>query len=114
MKLRYLNIILLGAVSLCLIFFQSCSSRDEFIGTYVSTGGDKADAAEIIIELNDDGKGVWKKRDETVFFGWEVHHKALRLHLKLGGVIIGEINRNSIEISLPGNENILFQKAKTQ
>jgi len=112
MKLRTSNVILLGAVSLILILFQSCGTRGGFAGTYVSAGGGTSIGPEITIELNNDGKGVWKKLDEKVFFSWEVKHKELRLHLKLGGVIIGKIKHSTIEISLPGSENLRFEKVE--
>jgi hypothetical protein len=110
MTSKYLKFIVLGAAGLCLIFFHACTSKDGFAGIYATAGGDKSGSTEIIMELNEDGKGSWKKLNETVFFGWEDDHKELRLHLKLGGVIIGKIDRDTIKISLPGDDNMLFKK----
>jgi len=49
-----------------------------------------------------------------VFFSWEVKHKELRLHLKLGGVVIGKIKHDFVDISLPGSAPLRFEKAEHQ
>jgi len=110
MTSRYLKIIVLGVAGLCIIFIHACTSKDGFAGIYTAVGGEKTSPAEITMELNEDGKGSWKKLDEKVFFSWEVDHRELRLHLKLGGVIIGKIDRDTIKISLPCDNNMRFKK----
>ena len=54
---------------------------------------------------------VTSKQWQMVVNGsWEIDQQELRLHLKLGGVIKGKIERDTIKISLPCDDNMRFKK----
>jgi hypothetical protein len=96
---------------LVLVIAFSCGSKVSHEGTYVAGGGDASADAVIVLELKENGKGCWKKEDEEVPFSWKVHRGGqLRLHLKLGGIVLGKIADGTIEIVLPGTEKLIFRK----
>jgi len=97
-----LLILVLGMVA-------SCAVTNSHEGVYVTGNGDTGSA--MIIELRENGKGAWKKEDEEVPFNWKIHGRdELRLHLKLGGVVLGTISDQTIEITLPGTDKLVFTK----
>lgn len=94
-----------------LIVALSCGPKDSYEGVYVSHADDVSQESIMTIQLKENGKGSWKKEGEEVPFSWKVHKGGeLRLHLKLGGVILGEIADGTIEIVLPGTEKLTFKK----
>jgi hypothetical protein len=100
---RLLSVVLI----LVLVIAFSCRSKVSNEGTYVNASADST----IVLELKENGKGCWKKEDEEVPFSWKVHRGGeLRLHLKLGGIVLGEIADGTIEIVLPGTEKLIFRK----
>ena len=111
MKLYPSNRWLSAVLILVVMVAFSCRSKVNYEGTYV-TGGEGASAdSTIVLELKENGKGCWKKEDEEVPFSWKVHRGGeLRLHLKLGGIVLGEIADDTIEIVLPGTEKLIFRK----
>lgn len=102
----------LSAVLIFLVLAAfSCRPKVSHEGTYVSGSGGASADATIVLTLKEHGKGCWKKEDEEVPFSWKVHRGGeLRLHLKLGGVVLGKIADNTIEIVLPGTEKLIFRK----
>jgi hypothetical protein len=98
----------LSAVLIFLVLAAfSCRPKISHEGTYVGASADTT----IVLELKENGKGCWKRQDEEVPFSWKVHKDGeLRLHLKLGGVVLGEIADDTIEIVLPGSEKLIFKK----
>jgi hypothetical protein len=99
------------------MFLLSCESRDRFIGTYKAAGQESIFQREIIIELRENGDGLWKVgTDETkgtfgeVHFVWHIKRGDLRVHTRAGGVIIGKIDRDTIRITLPGSKVLTFRK----
>jgi len=104
------HVIALG--SLFLIFLVSCGPREKHEATFVCKKCEASGKSDIYLELKENGHGVWKNVDEEVSFRWEVDDNELRLHLKLGGVIIGKMKRRKIEISLPGTGPLTFKKVR--
>lgn len=105
---------LLWPVLLCLVlsFTLGCESREQLIGTYVSEAKDAPKLGETALELKDNGAGVWRVGDEEVSFSWYVKGGQLRVNTKNGGVIVGEIEKDAIRISLPGSKMMVFKRAK--
>jgi hypothetical protein len=92
-----------------LVIIVSCAVTNSHEGVYVA--GDDDSGNSMIIELRENGKGIWKKEDEEVPFNWKIHGRnELRLHLKLGGVVLGTITDRTIEITLPGTDKLNFTK----
>ena len=63
------------------------------------------------LELKSDGKGTWKMDYDDVSFTWEDRGTEIWLHLKVGGVIPGNVGMDgSLSISLPDTGNIRFKR----
>jgi len=62
--------------------------------------------------LKENGEGVWRVEDEEESFSWYVKGDEIRLNTKLGGVIVGEIQDDTLKITLPGGNKMSFKKAK--
>jgi hypothetical protein len=88
----------------------SCGSKEEFTGTYKAAGGDSPKQAEMEIELKTNGAGIWRVSDEEVPFAWYIKGEELRVNTKGGGVIVGTIEKDTIHISLPGSNKMIYFK----
>lgn len=106
-----------AALLVLLALLLSCESRDRYVGVYKAEGQGSAHAREIILELKENGDGLWKvSSDEAkgtfveVPLVWYIKHHDLRLNTKAGGVIVGKIHRHKIRITLPGSKTLIFRK----
>lgn len=86
----------------------ACGAPEKHQGAYFSEGDQRVPAMSI--ELQEGGKGVWKKGNEKFSFNWGMKGEELRLHLKDGGVLVGHVRNGGLEISLPGAGQIVFSK----
>jgi len=94
-----------------MIFTFSCTQTEKYQGRYVSSPGDSRKDAAITVELKETGHGLWMMADEEVEIRWEVRKGQLLLHTKSGGVIIGKINGDLIEIQQPDSKVLYLRKA---
>lgn len=94
-------------VGLCvfLVLLLSCESRDQYAGVYKAQG-----QGEIILELHGTGDGLWKVGSDEVSFVWYIKQGKLRVNTKGGGVIVGKIGKDTIQMTLPGPKTITFKK----
>jgi hypothetical protein len=99
-------------VLLLLTFLSlSCQPGRDPAGKYRAADSGSSGQA-IQLELKSDGKGSWKMGADEVSFTWEDRGAEVWLHLKVGGVLRGNIGTDgSISISLPGAGNLRFQRA---
>jgi len=104
--LRLLCVCLLAAVLI------SCGSRDSYTGTYKAEALTSPRHAETIIELKANGDGMWRVDDEEIPFAWDVKGSELRINTKAGGVIVGVIEKDTIQVNLPGAGTMPFKKAR--
>jgi hypothetical protein len=88
----------------------SCGLKDRFIGTYKAEVKDLPKQVETVVELKDNGEGIWRVGDEEVPFSWYIKGHELRVNTKRGGVIVGIIENDVIHITLPGLNTLLFKK----
>jgi len=95
-----------------LIFIFSCSSRTECTGLYKAQEGEYKKFTETYIKLNKSGEGTWRVSDDLDTFSWYVKGDQLRLNTKSGGVIVGQIQNDTIVIVLADREKIIFKKTK--
>ena len=98
---RFSSVLLIGF--LCsLLLIMSCESSARFAGKYASEDNGNQNAPEVNLELSANGHGIWAIEEDNVSFRWEVRDNKILIHTKSGGVIIGKIDGNTVEISLPG------------
>ena len=90
------------------IFIFSCAQKDNYTGTYVPPEA-LSEHTETSIELKENGIGIWRIRNDEVSFRWDVRGEEIRLHTKSGGIIVGKIQGNTLEIVLQ-DRNIKYYK----
>ena len=77
---------------------------------YIPRGAERQENPQTYIELKENGLGFWRMLDEEASFRWDVKDSEIRLHTKLGGVIIGTIYGDIIELGLPTQKIKYFKK----
>ena len=111
---KYSNPLLLALVCIFLFFACSCGEKEEYIGTYEVEVTDETPERleEAYIELKANGEGNWAVEDQEVPFRWAVKKGQLRLNTKEGGVIVGELKDDVLEIQMPGAKTMTFNRAE--
>jgi len=99
-----------------LVFLLSCEPKDRYAGVYKAAGKETAKQEEIILELKANGDGLWRVGSKEVFseipVAWYVKHGELRVNTKAGGVIVGRIEKDAIQMTLPGFGALTFRKTQ--
>ena len=95
---------------LLLIFVSACGSKDQVAGNYQAEEKDLPGQVETVLELKANGDGAWKSGGEEIPFSWYIKGAELRINTKGGGVIVGGLERDTIHLTLPGNEKMTFRK----
>jgi len=90
----------------------SCGSKESYIGTYTASAIDSVKQSETVLELKDNGQGVWRVGDDEVNFSWYVRSSELRINTKGGGVITGHVEGEILKVSLPGTKMMTFKRVK--
>jgi hypothetical protein len=103
--------LLICAMVVFLVIIVGCSKdRGGLEGKYQAGNNNKPGSPVIFLELGANGKGSWATEEDNVSFKWEIRKKEVWLHTNLGGVIVGKITRDTIEIGLPGAGIHVFKK----
>ena len=98
-------------VCLMLLFVFSCLQEDIYEGVYKAKGGKSEKYCNSQIELKEKGVAVWRVPDDEVTFRWNIKDNEIWLSTKSGGIIIGRIQDNTIQIKLPGAKTVCnFEK----
>ena len=100
-----------------LMFLFACESKDKYVGVYQAQAPSSAKQGVTILELKANGDGLWRVSSHKVTgsfvevpFTWHIKRGDLRVHTKAGGVIVGKIDGDTIQITLPGSRALLFRK----
>ena len=110
-RLIHLSSFFVIFVPLSLMFTLSCNKeRQLYTGIYLLQEADKPEISETYIQLKENGIGLWNTPDDEVSFRWDVKDNEIRLHTKLGGVLIGKIQDDTLEIVFPGAKIRRFKK----
>ncbi|MGD2127342.1 MAG: hypothetical protein PVG99_14775 [Desulfobacteraceae bacterium] len=104
--------VFLPFICVLLTLHISCTSKEKYAGTYKAEGAETAGQAETYIELKENGEGAWRTGDEEVSFTWYLKGGELRLNTKEGGVIVGQIQDGTFQITLPGAMRMSFKKVE--
>ena len=99
-------------ITICVVVLcaLSCTSKERFAGTYSIRGEVSPEHANTVIELKEDGQGFWRINDDEITFRWSLRNHEIRFHTKEGGIIIGKIDNENLEITLPGAKVMTFKK----
>jgi hypothetical protein len=106
------NRIWLLPLFLLLVLMFSCESKDKYAGLYKAEGKATPKQAEITVELKANGDGLWRVGDEEVSFSWDIKGGELRVNTKGGGVIVGKIEKDTIQMTLPNMKTVTFKKTQ--
>ena len=68
--------------------------------------------AATVLELKANGDGAWKSGGEEIPFSWYIKGAELRINTKGGGVIVGDMERDTILLTLPGSKLMTFRKIR--
>ena len=101
----------------CLLFLLtfSCTQKDIYEGVYKAEGGSSEKYCNSQIELMEKGLAVWRVPDDEVSFRWDIKDSEIWLSSKSGGIIIGKIRGDIIEMELPGiKATCCFRKVPVQ
>jgi hypothetical protein len=97
---------------LLLILVTACGSKSEVAGNYQAEGKDLSGEAATALELKSNGDGAWKSGGEEIPFSWHIKGGDLRINTKGGGVIVGDIEKDTIYLTLPGSKPMTFRKIR--
>jgi len=96
----------------------SCDSKGRYAGVYKAEVRESTKQKEIVLELKENGDGLWKVNSDKAKsgfvetpFAWYIKRGELRIHTKGGGVIVGKIDRDTIQMTLPGYKALVFRKS---
>jgi hypothetical protein len=95
-----------------LMLLLSCESKDKYVGIYKAESKETAKQGEIILELKGTGDGLWRVGSDENSFVWYIKRGELRVNTKAGGVIVGKIEKDTIQITLPGPKALTFKKTQ--
>ena len=99
-------------MSIALISCFSCGPKERFEGVYQARDQELKKYGESQLELMEKGRAIWKIPDDEVSFRWQIKANEIWLSTKAGGIIIGKIHDDTIEIKLPGAPAMSFKKVK--
>jgi hypothetical protein len=106
-------------VCVAVAFLVSCESRDKYVGIYQAEAKGSAEQAAVILELRAHGDGLWRVSSDgakgtfvEVPFVWYIKRGDLRINTKAGGVIVGKIGKDTLEMTLPGSRKLTFRKTQ--
>ena len=99
-----------ATMCLLMIFAFSCGQEDIYEGTYKAQDGKSSKYAGSQIELMEKGQAIWRALDGEVSFRWEIKDSEIWLSTRSGGIIIGKIHDDTIEITLPGAKTMSFRR----
>jgi len=93
-----------------MISCYACDSNDKYIGIYMATDHQAEKDKDNVIELMENGEGLWGCCQGEVSFTWYVKGKELRINTKEGGIMVGKLEKESFTIVLPGKKKLRFIK----
>ncbi len=111
-RLTTTNKLPLRAALACLLLLLtfSCAPEDIYEGIYKAEGGKSEKYCNSQIELKENGLAVWRVPDDEVSFRWNIKDGEIWLSSKAGGIIIGEIRGDTIQVKLPGAKTVCYFK----
>jgi hypothetical protein len=99
----WIGILVLGGLG-------GCGGNEGFPGRYRAEIKGAGPPQAAILELNENGQGVWKISGDQLSFKWEVRGEEIRLHTREGGVLIGFREDKTIHLRLPGMPALTFTR----
>ncbi len=93
-----------------IIGLSACPPPEQFEGTYVAIESESSPHPGAVLELKEDSQGTFRSQEQEVSFRWSVHGREIRFHTKEGGIILGEIQNDTLTVTLPSERVMTFKK----
>jgi len=103
------NYLMPALICLILTFPSSCGRKDIYEGIYKAQE-ETTKYSGSQLELMEKGQAVWRVTDDEVSFRWDIKGSEIWLSTNSGGIIIGKIHGDTIDITLPGAKKMSFKK----
>ena len=98
-------------ILLVAVLVWGCSSQQEkLVGKYIAVKTGEAVLVPASLELLPEGKGFWSIDTDNAPFRWDLYQNKIRLHTRSGGVIEGTLGQDTLQFTLPGTGQVLFQR----
>jgi hypothetical protein len=101
------------------MLLAACGSRDKYAGVYEARPKGFPNQGTVVLELRTNGDGLWKVRSGEAKAGfvevpitWNIKRGDLRINTKAGGVMVGKIRKDTIQITMPGAKTLIFRKTQ--
>lgn len=103
-------------ITILILFLLSCGAcrkdTSRVSGKYKAQAGEGERSMAVLLELGENGTGSWATEEDHVKFKWEIRGEEILFHTQSGGVIVGNIGKEAIEIYLPGVGIHSFRKIR--
>lgn len=93
----------LGLAVLMLLAAACGPDRAELAGKY------RAKGRAVSLELDEDGRGVWRAGYDETVFKWSRKKGRIVLHTEEGGAFAGVAAQEGLRLDLPGVGEVLFE-----
>lgn len=103
------QVLLASASLLIVIGLSACPPPERYEGTYVEVESENSNHPAIV-ELKDGSEGIYQNQEQEVSFRWSVKGREIRFHTKEGGIVLGEINNDTLTVTLPTGRVMTFKK----
>lgn len=91
---------------------SGCPSKTPFVGTYEALDSEGGVTKKNVIELMENGKGVWRCCHGEVEFSWHIKGTELRINAKEGGVMVGALEKGAFTVAMPGQKTLRFARTE--
>lgn len=106
----YYRKMICSLVCLVLMLTFACAKEENFAGTYRATEKNPPEFSDVLVELKEGGEGIRRRHGEEIIFEWESKGNEIRIHTKGGGIIVGKMKRDVLEVTLPGPKIFYLKK----
>ena len=92
------------------IGLSACPPPERYEGTYIAVESETSPHSGAVIELKDDSEGNFQSQEQEVSFRWTVKGHEIRFHTKEGGIVVGEIQNDTLTVTLPSGRVMTFKR----
>ncbi|MDQ1333840.1 MAG: hypothetical protein QG552_790 [Thermodesulfobacteriota bacterium] len=104
----------IGPLILCLVvvpLLAGCQQdKKDIEGRYTARSSIARQTVSIVLELQSGGRGSWSIEEDRLPFTWQVKGNELWLHTRTGGIIVGQISGETLDLKLPGVGSFSFTR----
>lgn len=99
-------------IALIPLWGMQCDRHDPLVGSYRADAAGPQGRISAMLELQPNGKGLWSTDTDNAPFRWNLRRNTIQLHTPTGGVIQGTVDRDTIELEIPGTGLMTFRRER--